>query len=60
MAVVQNALDDEVELNINLKRIAKERANADRHLNRRRSTRDMWWLALWKRRIGIDPDEAQR
>ena len=32
MAVVQSALDDEVELNINLKRIAKERANADRHL----------------------------
>lgn len=32
MAVVQNALDDEVELNKNLKRIAKERANADRHL----------------------------
>lgn len=32
MAVVQRALDDEVELNINLKRIAKERANADRHL----------------------------
>ena len=32
MAVVQSALDNEVELNINLKRIAKERANADRHL----------------------------